>query len=110
MDVHIPRAVVTALRLWSIDVLTAQEDGAAQLNDSDLLERAAQLGRVLVSQDQDLLREAAQRLAADKDFSGLIYAHQLRVTIGQMVRDLELIAEATSPHDWHRRIEFLPLG
>src|SRR5258706_12763554 len=26
------------------------------------------------------------------DFSGVIYAHQLRVTIGQMVEDLDLIA------------------
>jgi hypothetical protein len=29
-------------------------------------------------------------------FSGIIYAHQLRITIGQMVEDLELIARATS--------------
>ena len=37
MDVHVPRAVTTALRLRSIDVLTAQEDGAAQLDDDRLL-------------------------------------------------------------------------
>ena len=37
MDVHVPRAVTTALRLRSIDVPTAQEDGAAQLDDDRLL-------------------------------------------------------------------------
>ena len=79
MDVHIRRAVTAALRLRCIDVLTAQEDGAADWDDGLLLERATKLGRVLVSQDEDLLREGARRLREHKDFSGIIYAHQLRV-------------------------------
>jgi Domain of unknown function (DUF5615) len=92
MDVHVPRAVTTALRLRMIDVLTAQEDGAAQLDDDRLLQRASELGRILVSQDKDLLGEGTRRLKQDRSFSGIIYAHQLRVTIGQMVEDLELLA------------------
>jgi predicted nuclease of predicted toxin-antitoxin system len=75
MDVHIRRAVTSALRLRSIDVLTAQEDGAAELDDDRLLERATELGRVLVSQDDDLLREGARRLSERKAFSGIIYSH-----------------------------------
>ena len=110
MDVHVPRAVTTALRLRSIDVLTAQEDGAAQLDDDRLLERATSLGRVLVSQDEDLLREGSRRLRAGEEFSGIVYAHQLRVTIGRMVEDLVLIATATSREDWSGRIEYLPIG
>lgn len=78
MDVHIRRAVTSALRLRSIDVLTAQEDGAAELDDDRLLERATELHRVLVSQDDDLLREGACRLKEHKAFSGIIYSHQLR--------------------------------
>jgi hypothetical protein len=95
MGVHVPRAITVALRLRSIDVLTAQEDSAAELDDGRLLERATELGRVLVSQDDDLLREGTQRSRDDIDFSGIIYAHQLRMTIGRMVEDLELIAHAT---------------
>lgn len=37
MDVHGRRAVTAALRLRSIDVLTAQEDGSAELTDDALL-------------------------------------------------------------------------
>jgi hypothetical protein len=110
MDVHIRRAVTSALRLRSVDVLTAQEDGAEELDDELLLDRATELRRVLVSQDEDLLREGAKRLRKHEDFSGIIYAHQLRITIGQMVEDLELIARATSPDEWWGRIEYLPLG
>ena len=110
MDVHIPRAVTTALRLRAIDVLTAQEDGTAESDDRRLLQRATELGRILVSQDEDLLREGALRLEEHSYFSGIIYSHQLRITIGQMVDDLELIARATSPDEWRGRIEFLPIG
>lgn len=106
MDVHVRRAVTTALRLRSIDVLTAQEDGSAELADDALLRRATELGRVLVSQDEDL---RARWSSEHKDFSGIIYAHQLRITIGQMVEDLELVASATSQEEWLGRIEYLPL-
>ena len=77
-------------------MLTAQEDGSAELADDVLLKRATELGRVLVSQDEDLLSEGARWLSERKDFCGIIYAHQLRITIGQLVEDLELIAMATS--------------
>jgi len=110
MDVHVRRAVTAALRLRAIDVLTAQEDGAAEFADELLLDRATALGRVLVSQDEDLLREGARRLNEHRGFSGIIYAHQLRITIGQMVEELELISAATSQEEWWGRIEYLPLG
>lgn len=58
MDVHVRRAVTEGLRLRGVDVLTAQEDGTRRLADPLLLDRANELGRVLFTQDDDLLREA----------------------------------------------------
>ena len=63
MDVHVRRAVTAALRLRSIDVLTAQEDGSAEFADEVLLKRATELGRVLVSQDEDLLHHLGASIA-----------------------------------------------
>lgn len=57
MDVHVRRAVTGGLRLRQVDVLTAQEDGASALPDAALLSRAQALGRVLFTQDFDLLVE-----------------------------------------------------
>jgi hypothetical protein len=74
-----------------------------------LLDRATALGRVLFSQDRDLLREAAQRQQRGVPFVGLIYAHQLKMTIGQCVRDLELLALTSDPEDFVGRVEYLPL-
>ena len=55
MDQHIPGPITKGLRQRGIDVLTAHEDGTAEFDDDLLLERATQLGRVLFSQDRDLL-------------------------------------------------------
>ena len=47
MDVHVPAGIVRALRRRGVDVLTAQEDGAARLSDPALLDRATVLGRMV---------------------------------------------------------------
>jgi hypothetical protein len=60
-------------------------------------------------QDKYLLILTRQWLQADIEFAGLIYTHQLSVTIGQAVRDLELIAKVLDPQDIRNRIEFIPL-
>lgn len=109
MDVHVRRAVTDGLRSRGVDVLTAQEDGAAQLDDSPLLSRATSLGRVLFTQDDDLLREASARQQSGEAFAGVIYAHQLNVTVGQCIDELELISRATDPEEWTNRLTFLPL-
>ena len=44
MDVHVPYAMTFELRLRGVDVLTAQEDGTGELEDSKLLDRASTLG------------------------------------------------------------------
>ena len=109
MDEHVPRAITNGLRMRSVDVITAQEDGRGGVDDHTLLDRAGELGRVLFSQDDDLLAEATKRQREDTPFSGVIYAHQLRITIGACVEDLEAIAKAGEPEDMDSRVEFLPL-
>lgn len=109
MDVHVRRTVTIGLRLRGVDVLTAQEDGAGELDDASLLDRAKQLGRVLFSQDDDLLREAARRRVSGESFAGVIYAHQLNITVGQCVEDLEIVARATGPDEWSNQVLYLPL-
>ena len=40
---------------------------------------------------------------------GWFYAHQLAITIGRAIHDLELISKALDPEDMRNRVEFLPL-
>ena len=100
---------VLPLRVRDVDVLTAQEDGAARLEDDDLLDRALERGRVLFSQDDDLLNEATTRQRRGRKFAGVIYAHQQNITVRRTIDDLELIAKACEPEELEDRVVFLPL-
>ncbi len=109
MNQHVPRAITVELQLRGVDVITAHEDGAARMDDPELLDRAGELGRVLFTRDDDLLTEATRRQRDGIPFRGVIYAHQLRVSIGACVHDLEIIAKAGEHEDLMNRVEFLPL-
>jgi len=109
MDAHVPRAITVALRIRGVQALTAQEDRAAMYSDDKLLDRATELGHALFTFDDDLLAEAAKRWREGQPFAGIIYAHPLRVTVGQCVRDLALVSQEAQPEEMHNRILFLPL-
>jgi predicted nuclease of predicted toxin-antitoxin system len=109
MDVHVRNSVTTALRARQVDVLTSQNDRTTRLPDPRLLDRAHELGRVLFTQDDDLLSEASQRQHSGKMFSGVIYAHQQNITVRQTIDDLELLAKASEPEELANAVIFLPL-
>jgi hypothetical protein len=109
MDVHVPRPITRGLRRRQVDVLTAQEDGTAQWSDDALLDRATELGRILFSQDADLLAEAARRQRNGLTFVGVIYLPQTAPSIGQCIEELDLIAKAALPDDLANRVQYLPL-
>ena len=108
MDVHVPKSVTEQLRRRGVDVLTANEDGANRMEDADLLARAAQFKRLLVTQDIRFRVRAETWQASARQFSGLAFAHPLGITIGQFVRDLELIALASNTGECENQIFRLP--
>ncbi|MBU4273522.1 MAG: DUF5615 family PIN-like protein [Planctomycetes bacterium] len=109
MDHNVRRAVAAGLRQRGVDVLTAHEDGAAELDDELLLARVAELGRVFFTHDDDFLAIADRWLEAERPFLGIVYVHQYRMTVRQIIVELELIAKAGDPADMQSRVEFLPL-
>ena len=106
---QVPRAITNGLRIRGVDVITAYEDNASTLDDAALLARAGELGRVLFTRDDDLLAEAAQHQRNGLSFGGVIYAHQLRVSVGRCIEDLEIIAKLGEPDDVQNRVQYLPL-
>ena len=109
IDEHVPKAITISLRIRDIDIITAQEDSFAGSSDSELLDRAHKLNRVLFTNDDDLLKYATEKQRIGGAFSGVIFAHHLRVSIGKCVRDLEIISKSLEPDDLANRVEFLPL-
>jgi hypothetical protein len=109
MDEQVPYAITESLRLRGIDVLTVQEDNRGHTDDDILIDRAAELGRLLFSADPDMLRHATRRQRSGLPFRGVIHADFMEVSIGQCVRDLELICGAGSDEDFAGRVCYLPL-
>jgi hypothetical protein len=108
-DAHFPRAATEGLRRRGVDIIMAQEDGSDRLDDLALLRRATSMGRILVTQDADLLREGSLLQQAGEPFAGIVYGHQMRVSIGDLVVDLALIADTTTSEAWLCRIGYLPI-
>ena len=108
MDVHVPQAITDQLRRRGVDVLTAIEDGWAEREDHELLDHTRELGRVIFTQDIRFRALAEDWQRQGRPFAGLLFGHQLGGTIGQFVKDLELIAQASEPDEWLNRIEYLP--
>ena len=108
MDVHVPQSITYQLRRRRIDVLTAIEDGWAERSDADLLAHVGEPGRVMFTQDIRFKALAEDWQRQGRPFAGLVFGHQLGGTIGQFVRDLELIATASEPEEWTNTIEYVP--
>jgi hypothetical protein len=67
------------------------------------------LERVTVTSDHDFLREAHERQSQGTSFSGVIFARLMRMSIGEMVRDLHLIAECGQADEFANQVLYLPL-
>jgi predicted nuclease of predicted toxin-antitoxin system len=71
MDHNIQSAITQGLRRLGIDVITAQEDGAAQRDDELILARATEMGRLVFTHDDDFLAIAGRWLREGREFAGL---------------------------------------
>ena len=69
------------------------------MDDEPILQRAAELGRVFFTHDDDFLAIADRWLAAKRPFSGIVYVHQYRLTVRQIIVELEMIAKVADPTD-----------
>lgn len=91
-----------------VDALTAFEDRAHLLPDSELLDRATALGRPLFSSDEDLIVEARRRQREGESFAGVIFAPQ-SAPVSTCIERLEILAQAGEPADFADWLLFVPL-
>ena len=109
MDEHVQSAITFGLRRRGVDVLTAQEVGSDGMADSELLDRARALRRIVFTRDSDFLAIAAARQSAGEYFIGVVYAKQQGVSFKQCIDDLEFLAICGEPTDFENRVHFVPL-
>ena len=108
-DHNVHGDIVRLLVEAGVDGVTSQDDGRSHFLDEPLLDRAIELGRVMVSNDLDMLNIAKVRLATNGPFSGLIRVRQNAITVAQAAYEIELLATVYSPAEWRSRIEYVPI-
>lgn len=109
MDEQVESAITRGLRRRGVDVLRVQDDGHDSTDDEIILDRAAALGRVVFTRDDDFLTLAHTRSSSGVPFAGVVYARQHGPTVGQCVSDLEIIAGAADLAYMANRVEYIPL-
>ncbi len=82
-DENLSPKVVSQLRMQTIDVIR----GPLGADDPAHLERAAAMGRVVCTEDDDFIKLAAQGIV----HAGIIYGEQNKYSIGDWVRYLRLV-------------------
>jgi len=102
LDENFPRPVTDGLRSRGIDFVTAQELGLRQTPDVELLARAAQDRRVMVTEDPDFLELHNQGQA----HWGIAFAPKGR-SFGQRLRSLLLIWEVFTAEEMRGQVEYL---
>ena len=103
LDENLNPIITEQLRIRGIDALCARDIGALGESDPKQLQRAIEMGRVLVTSDIDFLR-----IASDiTEHSGIIFGHQRLLSIGAWVRGLELICMSYTADDFTNRVEYL---
>ncbi len=102
MDEHVSPAVIQGLRQRGVDVLSVPEARMLGASDEEHLTFALAEGRVLFTQDSDLLRLAAMGRA----HAGIVYASQ-HISIGKIVQGLMLIYQVLEAEEIVGKVEYL---
>jgi hypothetical protein len=108
MDQNVIQGITDGCRV-GIDVLTAFDDGHDERDDSEILVRAAALKRLVFTHDTDFIAITGEWLRSGRPFAGVVYGHQTRISIGQAIRDLELICRALTTEETQNQLFRLPL-
>jgi uncharacterized protein with PIN domain len=102
LDEHVDMDIAKAVRRRGVDVTTAQDEKQRKTDDALLIETATQQGRVFVTQDADALRIASRGV----QHAGIAYAPQ-GTPIGEIIRALLLIYDATDADGMKQQIEYI---
>ncbi len=93
----------------ALDVIRVQDAGLSGQDDPEVLEWAAQQGRVLISHDvSTITAHAYERVAAGQAMPG-VFEVPPSVPIATAIEDLRLIAECSRPGEWEGQVRYLPL-
>jgi len=91
-----------------IDIRSAADAGLDGLADPEVLQIAADTGRVLVSQDRRTMPLHFARFTVAAPSPGVVLLREA-IPIATAIEELILIASASEAEEWNGRIVWIPL-
>jgi len=103
LDEHVGHAIAEGLRRRGIDVTTTPEAGLLSAPDEEHVAFANREIRVIVTQDADFLRNAAN----DRTHFGIAYYPQGQRSFGDIIRHLAPMHDVMGDDEMRGRVEYL---
>ena len=72
------------------------------MTDEEQLETATNLKAAIFTHDTDFIR-----ISIHKNHTGIIYVHQQKMSVGECIKRLKIIAETNSPQEMQNKTIFL---
>jgi predicted nuclease of predicted toxin-antitoxin system len=92
-----------------VDIVRVQDTAIYQAPDPQVLEWAAQAGRILLTQDvETMVGYANERLAQALPMPGVIVVRDA-LPLGEVIEDVLILLGASEMSDWENLVIFLPL-
>jgi hypothetical protein len=96
-------------RIPQLDAVTAFEIRMSEATDPELLNWAAQEGRIIVTHDRTTMpAHAADLMGEGKNIAGLFVVPR-SLSLHQVIEDLELMITCSENDEWVNVIRYLPL-
>lgn len=102
LDEHMDPDIALALRRHGIDVTTTVGKGLRTREDERHLDFARDENRVIVTDDADFLRLAAET----PDHPGVVFCRRTQHSLGDMIRFLILLHEVYTAEEMVGRVEY----
>ena len=102
LDENVNPAIAEGLRLRGIDCTTTREVGLRGALDEEQLAFATSQQRILVTTDEDFLT-----IAHSQPHPGILYWHQERRTIGEVIRRIVRLCEQHTAEAIRNQVMFL---
>jgi hypothetical protein len=97
------------LRLPDLDVIRIQDTDRSGARDPEVLEWAAENGRIVLTHDRATVPDYAfQRMAAGKTMSGVFILSD-RLPVGLAIGELVLVNVCSEQAEWNGCVVYLPL-
>jgi len=107
VDENVNYKVVEGLRRRGVGIITVQESNLSGVTDEKLLEYAKSIDACIFTHDDDFLKLEGEWKLKGKMHNGIIYVHQQKLSVGEIVRKLKLLVETISLEEMINHVEFL---